>query len=61
MKVNYDPESKRVIVAFRGRITVLPDPVDGEAAALKVGEAYCREHGWTPDRKNGGRKIRSAW
>lgn len=62
MKVTYDPQTKRVIVAFRGRIVVLPDMADSEAAAAKAGEAYCRAHGWTPsERKKAGHTMRSAW
>lgn len=62
MKVSYDPRSRRVVVAFRGRIVVLPEHADDETKAIAAGEAYCREHGWSPsDRKGGARKVRSAW
>jgi hypothetical protein len=62
MKVNYDPNSKRVIVAFRGRIIVLPDLAETEAAGIAAGESYCRVHGWSPaERKSGTRSLRSPW
>lgn len=62
MKITYDPSSQRVVVIFRGRITVLPDLYETESAALKAGESHCRRLGWAPPR-NGerGKSLRSAW
>jgi hypothetical protein len=48
MKIQYDPTSQRVIVAFRGKITVLPDTYDSEEKGIKAGEAHCHRHGWKP-------------
>jgi hypothetical protein len=48
MKVTYDDTSQRVVVAFRGRITVLPGTYDTEDKGIKAGEAHCRSHGWNP-------------
>lgn len=62
MKVFYDPLSNRVVVSFRGRITVLPDVYENEADALKAGERHCRQNGWIP--KNGATaqvSVRRAW
>jgi hypothetical protein len=49
MKVSYDPVSKRVVVAFRGRITVLAQDYETEAEGTKAGELHCRTHGWSPN------------
>lgn len=49
MKVSYDPTSKRVIVAFRGRITVLPGTYESETLAVEGAEAHCRLLGWKPN------------
>lgn len=46
MKISYDPGTKRVVVAFRGRITVLPDTQETEAAAITAGERHCQKLGW---------------
>lgn len=48
MKVTYDPASRRVVVAFRGRITVLPETYETEAQGTAAGESHCRSHGWNP-------------
>ena len=48
MKVTYDASSKRVIVAFRGRISVLPDAYESEAQGTAAGEFHCRTLGWNP-------------
>ena len=48
MKISYDRTSKRVIVAFRGRITVLPESYDSEENGIGAGESHCRRLGWTP-------------
>ncbi len=62
MRVTYDLKSKRVIVGFRGRIVVLPDFAENEAAAIAAGEAYCRAHGWIPsEMKKSERTLRTAW
>ena len=61
MKVNYDSTSKRVVIAFRGRITVLPGNYATEDEAVKAGELFCRTHGWVPSdpsqRKNSPRSL----
>ncbi len=46
MKVTYDPTSQRVVVAFRGRITVLPGSYDTETKGIAAGETHCRGQGW---------------
>ncbi len=48
MKITYDAASKRTIVAFRGRITVLPETYEFEAQGIAAGELYCRRHRWDP-------------
>jgi len=60
MKINYDPVSKRVVVAFRGRIVVLPDSYESEPAGIAAGETYCHRQGWKPrDKKDKKHKFRS--
>lgn len=49
MKISYDAVSKRVIVAFRGRITVLSGTFETEAEGTEAGEFHCRTHGWKPN------------
>lgn len=62
MKVTYDKLSRRVVIAFRGRITVLPGLFDNETAGIAEGEAYCRRHGWSPlEPVRTHRQLRSAW
>ena len=48
MKITYDPTSQRVVVAFRGRIKVLPDSYDTEDSGIKAGEMHCLQLGWNP-------------
>ncbi len=48
MKVTYERATKRAIVAFRGRITVLTDAFDSEDKAIAAAEAHCRHLGWNP-------------
>jgi hypothetical protein len=48
MKIKYDSTSRRVVVAFRGRITVLPETYDSEEKGIKAGEAHCAQRGWKP-------------
>lgn len=62
MKIAYDPVSHRIVVSFRGRITVLPDTANTQDEATSVGEKFCRQHGWKPeDVRPRGVKIRSLW
>lgn len=62
MKIIYDPESKRVIVNFRGRVQVLPGIYDSESAALNDGEQHCRHLGWQPRHGNDVRpRVQSPW
>lgn len=62
MKVTYDPVSGRVIVAFRGRISVLPASFDSEIDAIQAGETHCRSLGWVPaPKENADRRFRSPW
>ena len=62
MKITYDPQSKRVVVSFRGRIVVLPDVYDTESAALAAGESHCQRLGWSPPRHNRhSARLRAAW
>jgi len=58
MKVTYDPSSKRVIVAFRGRITVLQEAFETEAQGVAGGELHCRALGWTPNEAAATEKSR---
>jgi len=48
MQITYDPSSQRAVVAFRGRITVLPETFETETLAISAGELHCRSHGWRP-------------
>jgi hypothetical protein len=48
MKIKYDPTAKRVVVAFRGRITVLPESYDTELEGISAAEFHCRQRGWNP-------------
>jgi hypothetical protein len=48
MKITYDATSKRVVIAFRGRITVLPGTYESEGEAIGAGELFCRRQGWVP-------------
>jgi hypothetical protein len=59
MKITYEPRSKTVIVAFRGRLQVLSGPYENESEALAAGEAYCRLKGWSPAEAKA--KLRTAW
>jgi hypothetical protein len=62
MKVVYDRLSKRVVVSFRGRITVLPESFEQEAEAVKAGENYCKQHGWvSKNGKSRSASLRGAW
>lgn len=61
MKISYDPSSKRVVVAFRGRITVLPDTFDSEALGTEAGEFHCRSHGWSPADHTGKISLRTLF
>lgn len=61
MKVTYDPHTRRVVIAFRGRIVVLPELFDSEADGIAEGETYCRRHGWMPAEASRARKLHSAW
>ena len=56
MKINYDARSKRVVVAFRGQIKVLPEMLDTEAEAIAAGERHCRQQGWVPADADSTRK-----
>ena len=59
MKVTYEPRSQTVIVAFRGRLQVLPGRHACESEALNAGESYCRSLGWRPQKQTAS--LRSAW
>ena len=61
MKVFFDPQSQRVVVSFRGRITVLPGTYENEADAVKAGEHHCRQNGWIPEKDKSGAGVRRAW
>jgi len=62
MKITYDPVSRRVVVSFRGRITVLPVFCRTEAEAIVAGEAHCRTQGWVPTTQSGkANAFRSLW
>lgn len=55
MRINYDADSKRVVIAFRGRITVLRGTSETEADAIAAGESHCRLLGWVPADNNSNR------
>ncbi len=63
MKIVYDAPSKRVVVSFRGRITVLPEPCDTVAEATAAGERFCSLQGWSPhpSPSQGKGSMRTAW
>ena len=62
MKVVYDAQSKPVIVNLRGRVQVLPETFDSEAAAVLAGEQFCLSHGWRPPAPDDQTAlIRSPW
>jgi hypothetical protein len=62
MKISYDKISKRVVVAFRGRITVLPETYDVEETGIAAGEGHCRHLGWRPlERVKPARQLRSLF
>ncbi len=62
MKIVYDAATRRVVVSFRARVSVLPGTHDTESEAVKAGEAYCRQHGWKPDEmKSKHGALRHAW
>ena len=59
MKISYAAKTQRVIVAFRGRITVLPDTYESEEKGISAGENHCRCLGWNPNEH--GKKMRSLF
>lgn len=63
MKITYDPGTKRVVLAFRGRITVLPDVYETEALGAAAAELYCRSHGWKPTEQGstGAKRLNSLF
>lgn len=62
MKVVYDPQSRKVIVNFRGRVQVLPDFYDRETDAVAAGERHCQHLGWRPEECKGRQgHLHSAW
>jgi hypothetical protein len=46
MNIQYDQNTKRVTVVFRGKRIELPDRYELPGAAIRAGEEYCRKHGW---------------
>ncbi len=46
MKITYDQKAKTAMVAFRGRVTVLPGPYTTEGEAVNAGEKHCKANGW---------------
>jgi hypothetical protein len=48
MEIAFDPETRKVTVAFRGRVRTFPTMLDNEADVRRAAEAYCRERGWNP-------------
>ena len=47
MKIAYDDRSRRVVVSFRGRLVVLPEPCGTREEAQAEGESYCRRLGYS--------------
>ncbi len=46
MTVFYDPVTKAVVVAFRGKTTILKGPFPDSRSGLAAGERLCKEYGW---------------
>jgi hypothetical protein len=62
MKINFDPVSGRVVVSFRGRISVLPEKCGSEAEGKALGESFCQRQGWDPTEAYSMRtKVRRPW
>jgi hypothetical protein len=63
MKIMYEPQSRAVVISFRGRIRVLPGRFGSEAEGITAGESYCRLNGWRPAmvQSIGNVIFRSAW
>ena len=57
MKISYYATSRRLVIAFRGRITVLPEIYEHEDAAIKAGEAHCRQLGWNPEEQGKPKRV----
>lgn len=46
MSIQHDAQNSQVIVTFRGKQVTLPLRENSYAEAMRVGEAFCRKHGW---------------
>ena len=46
MRISYDSASKKVSVAFRGRLLTLPGEYSTMQEAVRAGEGHCRHLGW---------------
>jgi hypothetical protein len=55
MKISYERNSKRVIVAFRGRIMALPESYEDEESGIRAAERHCRLLGWNPEERKKSR------
>lgn len=62
MKLVYDAHTKRMVVSFRARLTVLPATYESEQEAIQAGEQFCRQHGWKPETATANHGVlRRVW
>jgi hypothetical protein len=65
MKIAYDQNTRKATVAFRGKLTVLPNEFCSEAEATRAAEKYCEGQGWVREpAKDSARSIlrqRKPW
>lgn len=48
MQIKYNPETKQVMVTFRGERIILPENYESSETASMAAEKYCRRQGWNP-------------
>lgn len=48
MQIKYNPETKQVMVTFRGERIILPENYESSETASIAAEKYCRRQGWNP-------------
>jgi hypothetical protein len=54
MNIQYDQNTKRVVVVFRGVRAELPQRYETAGEAIRAGEEYCRQRGWMGSSSGGG-------
>ncbi len=47
MSIQHDAINRRVIIHFRGKKHEIKAPGDDRAQAIRAGEEFCRQLGWT--------------